>query len=75
MSQQSYKWILSQHLPNLQVVGVMGQALQGVSPGLISSILQCVKKTDIPLSNQKAAIRAFRLMDVTDEVHLIIYYS
>lgn len=75
MSQQSYNWILSQHFPNLQVVGVMGQALQAVSPGLISSILQCVKKTDIPLSNQKAAIFTFRLMDVTDEVHFIIYSS
>lgn len=54
---------------NLQVVGVMGPALQAASPSLISSILQCVKKTDIPLSNQKAAIHAFRLMDITNEVH------
>lgn len=49
----------------------MGRALQAVSPGLISTILQCIQKTDIPLSNQKAAIQAFRLMDVNDEVHLI----
>lgn len=47
----------------------MGPALQAASPSLISSILQCVKKTDIPLSNQKAAIHAFRLMDITNEVH------
>lgn len=53
-----------------QVVGVMGQALQAVSPSLISSILRCAKKTDIPLSNQKAAIQAFRLMDINDEVQL-----
>lgn len=48
----------------------MGQALQAVSPSLISSILRCAKKTDIPLSNQKAAIQAFRLMDINDEVQL-----
>ncbi|XP_074517715.1 apolipoprotein B-100 isoform X1 [Sebastes fasciatus] len=51
----------------LRVVGVMGQAMQAVSPSLISSILRCAKKTDIPLSNQKAAIQAFRLMDINDE--------
>uniref|UniRef100_A0A3B4VLD7 Apolipoprotein B n=1 Tax=Seriola dumerili TaxID=41447 RepID=A0A3B4VLD7_SERDU len=44
---------------NLQVVGVMGPAMQVVSPSLISSILRCAQKTDIPLSNQKAAIQAF----------------
>ncbi|KAM6917506.1 apolipoprotein B-100 isoform 1-T1 [Lycodopsis pacificus] len=52
----------------LKVVGVMGQAMQAVSPSLISSILQCAKKTDIPLSNQKAAVQAFRLMDNNNEV-------
>ncbi|XP_071327155.1 apolipoprotein B-100 isoform X2 [Trachinotus anak] len=52
----------------LRVVGVMGKAMQVVSPSLISSILRCAKKTDIPLSNQKAAIQAFRLMDINDEV-------
>ncbi|XP_045919657.1 apolipoprotein B-100 [Micropterus dolomieu] len=52
----------------LRVVGVMGQAMQAVSPSLISSIMRCAKKTDIPLSNQKAAIQAFRLMDINDEV-------
>ncbi|XP_068451587.1 apolipoprotein B-100 [Clinocottus analis] len=52
----------------LKVVGVMGQAMQAVSPSLISSILRCAKKTDIPLSNQKAAIQAFRLMDIDNEV-------
>lgn len=49
----------------------MGQAMQAVSPSLISSILRCAKKTDIPLSNQKAAIQAFRLMDINDEVRLL----
>ncbi|XP_068573744.1 apolipoprotein B-100 isoform X2 [Cebidichthys violaceus] len=55
----------------LKVVGVMGQAMQAVSPSLISSILQCAKKTDIPLSNQKAALQAFRLMDINNEVRNI----
>uniref|UniRef100_A0A8C2XEB4 Apolipoprotein B n=1 Tax=Cyclopterus lumpus TaxID=8103 RepID=A0A8C2XEB4_CYCLU len=55
----------------LKVVGVMGQAMQAVSPSLISSILRCAKKTDIPLSNQKAAIQAFRLMDINNEVRNI----
>ncbi|XP_051252201.1 apolipoprotein B-100 [Dicentrarchus labrax] len=56
----------------LRVVGVMGQAIQAVSPSLISSILRCAKKTDIPLSNQKAAIQAFRLMDINDEVREVL---
>lgn len=47
----------------------MGQAMQAANPSLISSILRCAKKTDIPLSNQKAAIQAFRLMDINDEVN------
>lgn len=58
-------------LPNLQVVGVMGQAMQAVSPSLISSILRCAKRTDIPLSNQKAAIQAFRMMEINDEVQYL----
>lgn len=49
----------------------MGQAMQAVSPSLISSIVQCALKTDIPISNQKAAIQAFRLMDINDEVQLL----
>ncbi|KAF7654321.1 hypothetical protein LDENG_00071110 [Lucifuga dentata] len=52
----------------LRVVGVMGQAMQVASRSLISSLFHCAKKTDIPLSNQKAAVQAFRLMDITDEV-------
>ncbi|KAM9341244.1 apolipoprotein B-100 [Symphorus nematophorus] len=54
----------------LRVVGVMGRAMQDVSPSLISTVLQCAQKRsdDIPLSNQKAAIQAFRLMDITDEI-------
>uniref|UniRef100_A0A3Q1B7C0 Vitellogenin domain-containing protein n=1 Tax=Amphiprion ocellaris TaxID=80972 RepID=A0A3Q1B7C0_AMPOC len=56
----------------LRVVGVMGQAMQAASPDLISSILRCAQKTDIPLSNQKAAIRAFRLMDINDEIRNVL---
>ncbi|XP_034531344.1 apolipoprotein B-100 [Notolabrus celidotus] len=52
----------------LRVVGVMGKAMQDVSPSLVSSILRCAQKTDIPLSNQKAALRALRLMETTDEI-------
>lgn len=48
----------------------MGEAMQVVSPSLISSILRCAKKTDIPLLNQKAAIQALRLMHINDEVHI-----
>uniref|UniRef100_A0A667Z134 Apolipoprotein B n=1 Tax=Myripristis murdjan TaxID=586833 RepID=A0A667Z134_9TELE len=54
------------------VVGVMGRAMQDASPSLISSLFRCAKRTDIPLSNQKAAIQAFRLMDITDEVRDIL---
>ncbi|XP_070836043.1 apolipoprotein B-100 isoform X2 [Chaetodon trifascialis] len=56
----------------LRVIGVMGQAIQAVSPSLISSILRCAQKTDIPLSNQKAAVQAFRLMDINDEVRNVL---
>ncbi|KAG7510147.1 apolipoprotein B-100 [Solea senegalensis] len=56
----------------LRVVGVMGQAMQAASPNLISSILRCARKTDIPLSNQKAAIQAFRLMDINDKVRNVL---
>nr|XP_046268549.1 apolipoprotein B-100 isoform X3 [Scatophagus argus] len=56
----------------LRVVGVMGQALQAASPSLISSILRCAQKTDIPLSNQKAAIQAFRLMDISEETRKVL---
>lgn len=60
-------------ISNLQVVGVMGQAMQAVSPSLISSILRCAKKAEVPLSYQKAAIQAFRQMDVSDEVKSLSY--
>ncbi|XP_035465790.2 apolipoprotein B-100 isoform X2 [Scophthalmus maximus] len=56
----------------LRVVGVMGEAMQAVSPSLISTVLQCAKKTESPLSNQKAAIQAFRLMDINDEVRNVL---
>ncbi|KAG8013422.1 hypothetical protein GBF38_021773, partial [Nibea albiflora] len=48
----------------LRVVGVMGQAMQDVSPSLMNSVLQCARKTDIPLPDQKAAIQALRLMNI-----------
>uniref|UniRef100_A0AAQ6ITG2 Vitellogenin domain-containing protein n=1 Tax=Anabas testudineus TaxID=64144 RepID=A0AAQ6ITG2_ANATE len=60
------------YFSNLQVVGVMGEAMQVVSPSLISSILRCAKKTDIPLPNQKAAIQAFRLMNINDEIKQVL---
>ncbi|KAM4625194.1 apolipoprotein B-100 [Polymixia lowei] len=56
----------------LRVVGVMGRVMQKVSPSLISSILRCAKSTNAPLSNQKAAIQAFRLMDIDDEVRNVL---
>lgn len=46
----------------------MGKALQAANPRLVSTLLQCARREDIPLSNQKAAIQALRLMDVTGEV-------
>lgn len=44
--------------------------MQAANPGLILSILRCARRTDISLLNQKAAIQAFRLMDINDEVKL-----
>ncbi|XP_060918741.1 apolipoprotein B-100 [Labrus mixtus] len=56
----------------LRVVGVMGRAMQDVSPSLISSILRCATKTETTLSNQKAALQALRLMDINDEVKRVL---
>ncbi|XP_068195408.1 LOW QUALITY PROTEIN: apolipoprotein B-100 [Antennarius striatus] len=56
----------------LRVVGVMGKALQAASSSLISMILYCAQKTDLPLLNQKAAIQALRLMDINDEIRNVL---
>ncbi|KAK2825862.1 hypothetical protein Q5P01_020076 [Channa striata] len=56
----------------LRAIGVMGEAMQAVSPSLISSLLRCAEKTDISLSNQKAAIQAFRQMSITEEVKQVL---
>ncbi|XP_051941596.1 apolipoprotein B-100 isoform X2 [Hippocampus zosterae] len=52
----------------LRVVGVMGHAMQTVSPDLISSIMNRFKRSDISLSNKKAVIQAFRQMDINDQI-------
>ncbi|CAJ1074177.1 apolipoprotein B-100 [Xyrichtys novacula] len=56
----------------LKVIGVMGKAMQDVSPTLISSVLRCAQKSDTPLSNQKAALQALRLMETTNEVKEVL---
>ncbi|XP_078796799.1 apolipoprotein B-100 isoform X3 [Oryzias latipes] len=52
----------------LRVVGVMAQAMQDSSPSLVSSVLRCSQKTDLPLANQKAALRTLQQMDMNDEI-------
>ncbi|XP_028298322.1 apolipoprotein B-100 [Gouania willdenowi] len=52
----------------MKVVGVMGRAMQDVNPNLISTIAACAKKPELSLSNQKAALQSFRLMDINDEI-------
>lgn len=42
----------------LRVVGVMAQAMQDVNFDLMLSVARCAQKSDIPLSNQKAALQA-----------------
>uniref|UniRef100_A0A8C5DVG6 Vitellogenin domain-containing protein n=1 Tax=Gouania willdenowi TaxID=441366 RepID=A0A8C5DVG6_GOUWI len=39
-----------------------------VNPNLISTIAACAKKPELSLSNQKAALQSFRLMDINDEI-------
>ncbi|CAB1335350.1 unnamed protein product [Coregonus sp. 'balchen'] len=54
----------------LRVVGVMGKAMKStgdVGLGLKESLINCVQK-GASLSVQKAAIQAFRLMDIDQEV-------
>ncbi|XP_020787230.2 LOW QUALITY PROTEIN: apolipoprotein B-100 [Boleophthalmus pectinirostris] len=52
----------------LRVIGVMGQPMQDLSPSLVSAVLSCANKIDAPLSTQKAAIQAFRNININDEV-------
>ncbi|KAK7904472.1 hypothetical protein WMY93_017079 [Mugilogobius chulae] len=52
------------------VIGVMGQPMQDHSPSLTSAVLRCAKKTDAPLSTQKAAIQAFRNININDELNV-----
>uniref|UniRef100_A0A6Q2YN66 Vitellogenin domain-containing protein n=1 Tax=Esox lucius TaxID=8010 RepID=A0A6Q2YN66_ESOLU len=54
----------------LRIVGVMGKAMQStwdVSKGMKEALINCVKK-GTSLSVQKAAMQAFRLMDMDQEV-------
>ncbi|KAF6724379.1 Apolipoprotein B-100, partial [Oryzias melastigma] len=52
----------------LRVIGVMARAMQDSSPGLVSSVLRCSQKTDIPIANQKAALRTLQQMDMNNEI-------
>ena len=56
---------------SIQVIGVMGASVQD-SP-LVSSLLRCAQNSAAPLLNQKAAVQAFRLMDITEEVLTYTY--
>uniref|UniRef100_A0A3B4ALQ0 Vitellinogen open beta-sheet domain-containing protein n=1 Tax=Periophthalmus magnuspinnatus TaxID=409849 RepID=A0A3B4ALQ0_9GOBI len=51
-----------------QVIGVMGQPMQDHSPSLVSAVLSCATKANAPLSTQKAAIQAFRNININDKV-------
>nr|XP_694827.7 apolipoprotein B-100 [Danio rerio] len=51
----------------LRVIGVMGKYMEGF-PSLKSSVLNCMKQAYAPLPVQKAAIQAFRLMEMDSDV-------
>ncbi|XP_052000861.1 apolipoprotein B-100 [Xyrauchen texanus] len=51
----------------LRVIGVMGKSMEGF-PSLQSSLLNCIGQTYSSLPVQKAAIQAFRLMEMDSDV-------
>lgn len=56
----------------LKAVGNMGNALDNTSPAVKRALLGCAKSQTSSLSVQKAAIQAFRKMQITDEVRSIM---
>ncbi|XP_065144413.2 apolipoprotein B-100 [Paramisgurnus dabryanus] len=55
----------------LRVIGVMGKYMEGF-PSLKTSLLNCISKTYAPLPVQKAAIQAFRLMELDSDVRRVL---
>ncbi|XP_069092107.1 apolipoprotein B-100 [Pleurodeles waltl] len=56
----------------LKAIGNMGNALDNGSPAVKRALLGCAKSQTASLSVQKAAIHAFRKMQLTDEVRSIM---
>lgn len=55
----------------VQVIGVMGKYMEGF-PSLKSSLLNCMGQTYASLPVQKAAIQAFRLMEMNSDVNQLL---
>ncbi|XP_057200382.1 apolipoprotein B-100 [Triplophysa rosa] len=55
----------------LRVIGVMGKYVEGF-PSLKTSLLNCISQTYASLPVQKAAIHAFRLMEVDSDVRRVL---
>lgn len=55
----------------VQVIGVMGKYMERF-PSLKSSLLNCMGQTYASLPVQKAAIQAFRLMEMNSEVNQLL---
>ena len=48
----------------------MGKAMQDVDPSIKSPLLMCMRQSAASLSVQKAAIQAFRLMSIDEDVSM-----
>lgn len=55
----------------VKVIGVMGKYMEGF-PSLKSSLLKCMGQTYASLPVQKAAIQAFRLMEMDSDVNQLL---
>lgn len=55
----------------VQVIGVMGKYMEGFT-SLKSSLLNCMGQTYASLPVQKAAIQAFRLMEMNSDVNQLL---
>lgn len=68
-------WILKSVYEISKVIGNMAAAVGAASPALKSAIIQCVNQPAASPEVQQAAIQAFRLTSVPDEVNKIYYLT
>lgn len=68
-------WILKSVYEISKVIGNMAAAIGAARTALKSAIIQCVNQPAASPEVQQAAIQAFRLTSVSDEVKKIYYLT